>query len=310
VDAGRVQIATTPALDTLTVIATNTWRAVLLEELRAKHGIEIRASDVPNERITVRAVRVPLQEAIAQLLPAGSRYALRVGDRELTLAPGASGDKPGARDSRPDSLPTKDRTRPLPPEQRTAMKPGPDTLRVAPAREGPGLKPSADRVLDVPSGRGPKVALQIAAADSTVRLTFLMIAPDTVRLTGATLIEGATPRAETVEGPILFALRGPGGAVIYFGSVLDPLEEHAYLPDSTHTLGRAREGTFGISIPATVLARVQLAGVQLEFYDARAVTLPASLDERMFAQAIRGAKAIARIAGADLARALASGRPQ
>ena len=73
-------------LTAMTVVAQNVPRYRVLDQLQAELGIEVRAYDVPDAPISVRIIDQPIDRAIAELLPPGSRYVLRVGERDVEPA--------------------------------------------------------------------------------------------------------------------------------------------------------------------------------------------------------------------------------
>jgi hypothetical protein len=172
---------------------------------------------------------------------------------------------------------------------------------------GDTLKPDPVRVTTVVPGRGPKSARQAVPVDSAGRFSFTITAPDTIRLTRAVLVDGDAVASPVVKGPFLFVLRAASGNIVHVGSLVDPLEEHSFLVDSTHTVGRAREGSFGLWIPGRLLGTQQLVGLTLEFYDARAVTLPPTLDVGSVGDFLPQARSLTRFPGTALVSALQRG---
>jgi hypothetical protein len=120
------------------------------------------------------------------------------------------------------------------------------------------------------------------------------------------VIEGGGADSSIVRGPFLFALRDAAGGLAFFGSLVDPLEEHSYVERTgEHDQNRAREGIFAISLPARLATR--LAALRLEFYDARNVSLPPALDARAFERAATQAKTLSRVDGRALVAILREG---
>jgi hypothetical protein len=305
-----IEINLTGQGDTITIIGTNVSRAALLEDLRTRHGVEVRA-EAPDERISPRIVRQPLFMAIEQILPPGTHYAVRIGekDRPVGIVSG-TGKKTGAPDVRSGRFPTKDRTRPFQPSPSAVLKHPTHQPSRPTSAEGPRFKPPADSVLRVPEAKGPKVEMQQeSVSDSSLRLSFRITAPDSVQLVDARLVPGSAPVARTVQGPFLFAVR-VDGQVVHFGAILDPLEQHSYLEDGKHDVGRAAEGAFGIWLPPEIVKRIGAAAFTVEFYDGRAVTLPQVLDERTFNAAADRAKRVARLEWAGISRLLEERRPR
>lgn len=289
----------------VTIVADKISRARLLDELRRKHQIEVRLQDMPDEEVSLRLIDVPLVDAVAALVPAGSRYAIRFGERELEIpAPSVEQKKRGDPEVRGADLPTKDRTRPLPGEMRADVKVAVQDWRPPRPGEGRDLKPMAERVLEVPPGKEPKRPLEVAAVEATVRLSFAIRAPDQIELLDARLVPGGFTANPVVRGPFLFVLRGAGGEFLHFGALPDPLEMHSYQTDGTHSADRAEEGSFGIWLPGELASPERLATLSLEFYDARRADLPATLDPQTIRELVNSAEPVGRISGENLSRAV------
>lgn len=299
--SGVYEITFNETRDSVTITAAQASRAAILEDLRVNHDIEVRGYDVPDERLSVEITNAPLHEALAAIMPPGSRYALRLGDRELVVPASPERPKRGGREEKPADAPTKDRTRPLAADQRLTVKGEPEPRRVVQLREGEGLKQRPSRSGDLPMvGSGQKRPSGVAVQDSTARLTFTISASGQVRLIDLRLVEGTAPPSRVVQGPLLYVLRDPNGSPLYFGALLDPLEVHSYLEDGTHSIDRAQEGTFGIWLPAEVVTPERLSDLVLEFYDAREVTLPTTLDEKSIERSAREAKPLDRLTGREI----------
>jgi len=298
------RIALGPGGDRITISAAGITRAQLLEMLRTKYRIEVRPYDAPSEQIALNFVNQPIDSAIGMIMPRGSRYVVRVGERDVASTVAGEGEKKGAPERRPSGLARKTSS-PFRQPRGKRFKPAPERVGERPAAQGRGLKPLPDTSQEVAPGRGPKIARSARVeADSTVRFSFTIRAPDTIQIVRATVIEGMTPEVQLVRGPFLFALRTSAGGLVFFGSLPDPLEEHAYQTDGQHGQARAREGTFAISVPARTVTPARLPTLRLEFYDARDVSLPATLDARAFESAVAQAKPVARVDGPALLSAL------
>jgi hypothetical protein len=297
------RIVVSPNGDRISINSSGTTRAQLLELLRSKYHIEVRPYLEPDQRVTIRVNNAPIDSAIALIMPRGSHYAVRLGERDIATAASLNTSvKKGPRDRRPPGLTPKTKSRIIPPVG-PRFKPDPKQVE-QPAPHGRTLKP-ADVNRTVPPGVGPKVARAVRGSpDSTLRLTFIIRAPDSIRVTDARLIDGVTPTSTIVRGPFVFVLRSAAGAVLYYGTLIDPLEEHAYENPTPgqHAASRAREGTFGISLPAAMLRR--LTGARLEFYDASAASLPANLDARTLERILARSKRAGRVDGREVLTAL------
>jgi hypothetical protein len=99
-----------------------------------------------------------------------------------------------------------------------------------------------------------------------------------------------------VRGTLLYVVRGSGGDVLHYATMLDPLEQHSYLPGGVrHDQRRSPEATFNIAIPGRLSDRARLAGSALELYDARDVSLPSRLDADALPRVLRAARPYQRI---------------
>jgi hypothetical protein len=298
--------------DRISISSSGTTRAQLLELLRTKYRIEVRPFLQPDEPVTIRVEDAPIDSVIALIMPRGSHYAIRVGgERDVVLAVNASETKTGPRvRPLPGTVPKTEGgrvVRPVGPR----FKPAPERVVERPSQEGPRRKEIADPNRTVPPGAGPKATrVTPGSPDSTLRITFTIRAPDSVRVTGARLIDGVTPASTLVRGPFVYVVRSATGAVLYFGTTIDPLAEHRY-DDSTvsrHAVAAGREGTFGISLPAASVPR--LTGARFDFYDASDASLPPSLDREALDRILARSKAAGRVEGRAVIAALRRGTPQ
>ncbi len=93
-----------------------------------------------------------------------------------------------------------------------------------------------------------------------------------------------------VTGPFLFVLVGADGRPLHYGTFLDPLLQHSYLPEGQHDVGRATSGTIGISID-----RERMAGGRVIVYDVRDVPLPRELNDESVRAVVGRAKPVVEI---------------
>jgi len=283
--------------DRISISSSGSTRAELLELLRTRYRIEIRPYLQPDERVSIRVENAPIDSAIALIMPRGSRYVIRLGDRDVTHPASSYVDKRGPKARRPAGLGPKTESR-IRRATGPRFKPDPERVVEQPSPSGRKLKTVADANRTVPPGLGPKVARAPASRpDSTLRITFIIRAPDSVRVTDARLIEGATPQSTIVRGPFVFVVRSSAGAVLYYGTLIDPLEEHSYEDSAIarHGVATAREGTFGISLPAASAQR--LSGARLDFYDASTASLPATLTRDTLEGILARSKRVGRVDG-------------
>lgn len=296
--------------DRISISSSGTTRAELLELLRTKYRIEVRPYLQPDEPVSIRVEDAPIDSVIALIMPRGSHYAIRLGgERDVSLPASSSEIKRGPRVRAPAGVGPKTEGRVVR-AVGPRFKPAPERVVERPTQEGPRRKEIADANRTVPPGAGPKATRATPGSpDSTLRITFTIRTPDSVRVTGARLIDGVTPPSTLVRGPFVYVVRSATGAVLYFGTTIDPLAEHRY-DDSTvsrHGIATAREGTFGISLPAASVPR--LTGARFEFFDASDASLPPSLDREALDRILARSKPVGRLEGRAVIAAFRRGTP-
>ena len=301
---GGVFVQVDPELTWATIVAKEASRAAVLAELHEQYGIEVRPYEVADEPITVRVERKPLIVAIEALFPAGAHYVLRIGDRELEFGANKTREKKGDPLHNDPKLPTKGRTEPLAPGDRDDVKIEPEKWRPPVPQENAGLKPPAKNAVDVPRGEGATRDRKDPPEERSGRLRFQITATNQVRLLHAEMVDGGTVVSPVVRGTLLYAFRRANGALVLYGSLPDPLEVHSYNTDGTHSGERAKEGTFGIWVPPSLLSDGGLGGLTLHLYDAGEVVLPSAFDDRSFEAATKRATILAQIPGDELLTAL------
>lgn len=294
------QIRLSRDLQRISVRADQVPRGRVLSQLSARLGVEIRAYDVDlTAPVTVSVEEMPLEAVVARVLPADARYVIRYGEREVLAAtPIKSGSKRGSPETRPRGVPTKGRTRPYVRNASSVVKtPARSTVSVDPRQAGPGVKQSAAQALTMPAGSGPKRARPSIQTDSSLRLTVTISSAGAVRIVGATRVAGERAATDAVRGTLLYVVRASGGNIAHYGTLLDPLEVHSYLPgDRTHDQRRATEGTVQVPLPVRLSDRAQLATLSLELYDAREASLPSRLDAEALTRVLRTARPYQRVA--------------
>ena len=282
------------------VRATGVPRGELLDQLAKVAQIEVRPQPPRGEPLTISADGLDLDELLARIMPADARYIARRGQLELaSKVPGVSARKEGAEATVAPGLNAKGRGG-------AATRTGSGTLKVAadsklaeaPSRPaGPGIKaPSATLVAS--EKNEPKKPLPTRIPRQILRVTLLFELGKEPKVLSAQNIEGGPPEERFVRGPFLFLLMGADGQILQFGSFEDPLEEHSYLEDGTHTQGRAKSGITGISLDNS-----KLQAAALQIIDAREVTLPRELNEEVLRGLMQRTKPLAIIPATQLLRA-------
>lgn len=296
-------------LQKVSIHAKRTPLATLLHELSVKHGVEVRLNQPANPFVSAEIEEKPLDEAISAIVPKGVRFALRTGEREWAMSPHGKGGKQGAAYPDASGKPEKGKLPPVPTQPGKLAKARPEAVPVRTVPTGQGFKVSAAMLMQVPSGRGPKKPTTVPETqDKTLRLRFTMMLSGEIRLDSAVLIDGATAPTNRVVGPMLYAIRRANGSLVSFGTFEDPLVEHSYLQeDGKHGVGRAKEGSFGLSLPGT-LAREGLQGSTIQFYQAGSTALPPVLDEKTFSTLVRKASRLKDVGGAEVVRIMREAR--
>jgi hypothetical protein len=280
------------------VRANGVPRGELLDQLAKVAQIEVRPQPPRDERLTISADDLDLDELLARIMPADLHYMARRGEREIaSKAPGTNARKEGGMAAMAPGLTPKGKGGAN--ARAGTLKAAADTkLGDAPARAaGPTIKADA-RTLIASEKNEPKIPLPTRIPRATLRVTLLFELGKPPKVLAAQNIEGGPPVERFVRGPFLFVLVGADGRVLQYGSFEDPLEEHSYLKEGQHSTGRARSGITGISLDNT-----KLAAASLQIIDAREITLPRELTEEVARSVMQRAKPVAVIPAAQLLRA-------
>lgn len=280
------------------VRATAVPRGVLLDQLIKVAQVEVRPQPPRDEPLTLSADGLDLDELLARLMPADFRYVTRRGQLEIaSKTPGAGARKEGATAAVAPGLAPKGkggaRVRTGTLKAAAETKPG----EAPPQPAGRKVKADASTLV-VSEKNEPKKPLPTRVPRQTLRVTLLFELGKEPKVLSAQNIEGGPPVERFVRGPFLFLVVGADGRLLQFGSFEDPLEEHSYLEDGTHTQGRAKSGIAGISLDNT-----KLTAASLQIIDAREITLPRELTEEVVRGAMQRAKPLAIIPAAQLLRA-------
>lgn len=299
---GGLTISLSADGERLTVSAKEVSRRKVFSVLASVFGVEVRPVDKADETISAEISERPLEAAIAQLLPAASRFVVRT-ERERTVV-GEEGTKKG--------VPAESTTRP----QKTEGPPGPvpkGAQKGAPTAAPPvtdrvveGGKPASKSSAGVPEAKGakaPKAAEPVL--QEAVRLSFILRSTGEVVLTHARAVEGKIPESTEAVGNFAFLVRDATGTVRYLESLNNPLSQHSYRTDGTHDETRAREALFGVWIPKALLER-EGRGLRLQFFDkVDSATLQKGGPEA--ARTLEAAKPLAELKGEEVLRALEGG---
>ena len=282
------------------VHATGVPRGELLDQLAKVAQIEVRPQPPRGEPLTISADGLDLDELLARIMPADARYIARRGQLELASkvpASGAQGRRRGYRGTGP---------------KRQGQRRRGDAYGIGNAQGG-GRQQACRGALSTrrPRHQGspplpwwpakrtnPRSRSLPAFRGRSLRVTLLFELGKAPKVLSAQNIEGGPPDERFVRGPFLFLLMGADGRILQYGSFEDPLEEHSYLEDGTHTQGRAKSGITGISLDNS-----KLQAAALQIIDAREVTLPRELNEEVLRGLMQRTKPLAIIPATQLLRA-------
>jgi hypothetical protein len=308
-EAGR-WITFDAATQRFAIDAQGVPRGALLDELKAIEGTEVRPQADRDAAVTAKAQNLDLDGLLALLLPAGTHVTVRPGTRELAAAT-TGGEKrkrgaelkpnPGA-EAKPEASAALRATTP----RGTNLKPAADAAYVPREVAGARAKPPSATLLRVAGADqtrpAPKQPAASRAERATVRLQLEFSDGGPPRIVDARAIEGRAPAQRIVAGTYLYALVAADGRILEAGTFQDPLIEHSYLPDGTHSEGRARTGVVGVSI-----LRENLAAATLRVVDVGAVAMPHELDDRAVRAALDQGKLVLQADAAAILRLVDQG---
>jgi len=254
------------------VAARDVPRGALLDQLREVAGVDVRPRPAADERLTLDAAGLTLDELVERLLPAGTRPVVAGGETDRAV-----GVRVPAKRGEPRVVDATARSKDRPPSVAAPID-GPRKQRIDAAAEprhpvqGPH-KADAARLLAVAESRGPRTPRDTDIARGTVRLTLAFAAGGTPSLVGAQLVEGTAASRRTTNGTYVYAMVDAEGRVLHFGSFQDPLVLHSYRPEGPHDAGRADSAFARIAV-----TRESLRAGRLVVVDASGMTLPAVID--------------------------------
>jgi hypothetical protein len=287
------------------ISAREVSRGELLADLAKLSRVEVRPGGDPSEKVTLQAKGLELEELLARILPRGTRYALRLGQRDAAAAEGkAKQGKQGPRVEPPQG------SGPKRPGSTGIVKTGnlkpPATSLVAdhPAI-GANTKAPAQDLVRLAEIKEPKKAAGGPATRETVRLTLRFDQGKSPAVIEAQTVEGKAPVQRVVSGPYLYVVVDANSQPIEYGTILDPLEEHSYLPAGQHSVGRAQTGVIGISI-----ARSNLSAANLLIIEISSLAISGELTDGVVRAAIARGKTIATVDLKQVVRILDQGATQ
>lgn len=280
-------------------------RGALLDELKTITQAEVRPQPDRGALVTAKANGLDLEALVSLLLPAGTRPTIRHGARDsVAVLPSAEQRKEGQPLRPADGLAVKPD---VAVESQTALtrtgtlKAATEISAAQAPREisGSRTKPQAATLLRTGENTAPKRPLPMRVERATVRLTLQFEEGVAPRLIDAQTLEGRAPAQRFVTGTFLYAVLAADGRLLEFGTFQDPLLEHSYLAEGTHSVGRAKSGVAGISI-----ARANLSDARLQIVDMTSMPLPRELDEKVVRSAIERGTITLRLDTATILRRL------
>jgi hypothetical protein len=270
-----------PATQRYSVEAEQVPRGALLDELKMVAKADVRPQLERDALVAAKGIDLDLDALIALLLPRDARPTVRRGEREL---PAGTPSTINARKEGPPLLSIPEAvTKPDPASEYDPELKRSGTLKRAAEHafepreiSGPRTKPQATTLLYAAETTEPKKRLPRPVETATVRLTLQFEEGVAPRVIHVQEIEGRVPVQRFVTGTYLYALIGGNGQVLNAGTFQDPLVEHSYLPDGTHSSGHTKSGVAAISIP-----REYLSAARLQIVDVTGLSMPRELDEQV-----------------------------
>lgn len=293
-----------PSTGHLSLDAEGASVSAILRQLKVKHGVEVTVPNMAEQEVTVK-VDAPLSEALARLLPAGTRFHFVAAGGELKLRGQTGEKKTGHTPPKDGRLTTKDQPPTRPAGQPTRVKPAPNKVRPLQTDGRPGTKGFPTEA-EVPGTGAKKLLPPTRERVGYARLNLSITRAGEVRVLRYMEVRGALVQPTTVDGDLIYTVSADG-KVVAVGSVTDPLAVHSYLPDEQgHSNDRAESGTFLISLPESFLDPQKLSRTTLSFYSLSASeSLPAVLTPQTFAGFKEYLKHVGKVDGQTLMAAYA-----
>src|SRR6266513_2815574 len=131
VSSGEFRVDVSGDLTKASIESRGAPLANILRELRTKYGIDVRLNQDVNPPVTVSVDNVSFEDAVARMVPAGTRYIVRTGAREWASGGPKTGSKAGtAVTPEPGTV---QKGAPHPPVAGAIVKRAPDSVLPPPA---------------------------------------------------------------------------------------------------------------------------------------------------------------------------------
>lgn len=291
---------------TLSVRAKEVPRREVFRVLATVFGLEVRPVPGEDQAVSVEFSGWPLEKAIGALLPEGTRFAIRTERERVGHADERLQEKVGPK-AESTGRPDKPKEGSEGPAPKGPRKPEPGLSKEPREVVVKGGKPLSKLAPDAPAAKGAKAPrAPLPESAEAVRLDLIMRSSGEIVLKSARAVPGALPDSTLVVGDFVFVVRDAAGAVRRVETQGHPLAQRSYLPSGIHDEKLAKEGRFGVWIPRELLDR-EGAGLRLQFYDARAMTLPPELDQKSAPGVLEKARPVGEIKAEAVLRALQGG---
>jgi len=301
---GKWTLDVDPKTGTMTLHAKDASLLGILGELNTKFQIDVIVSNLADIRVTVDIDSVPLDEGLAALIPAESRFHFRVEDADIAIKMPKLGDQISARQrerARTDLPSMDDRTRPVSDDLRTEVMLPPEDVRERQTDGGRLAKVHPEKILE---GSLDWDAIQANARlpeEGGYARIVLYITSEGVTVEGFLELEGSLVQSTTVKGELIYMVVLDGKPVAV-GSMQDPLEVHTAEGEGhEHELEKEKEALFLISLPEEFLSQSTLERTTIAFYYLEPVgPIPSVLTPETFNRFEPHLRPIARIGGDEI----------
>ncbi|MBU1168406.1 MAG: hypothetical protein KKD44_02470 [Proteobacteria bacterium] len=287
----------------LTIKAEKASLFKIIKELNEQHELDVVVPQLSKDRtVSVDISDMPVNEALSQLIPHDLKYYFQAKNMEIKI-PGKTGDKKADENKTPKSksLPTKDKTRPLDPQEKIVVKDKPDERqpeKFSDGEQNSKVHPKKSPAMEQTKRKIPRK--KEAEGYHYARLNLYIDMENTIRIEQFSDIEGRLIESDTYNGQF-FYVAFLGTDIVTVGSMQDPLLVRSIDEQPGSYTSRAKHGFFSISIPDTFLKRENLSKAALDFYFLEEDSgMPDKISPSMFGKIEKQLKRIAVINSEEL----------
>ncbi|WP_020590004.1 hypothetical protein [Desulfobacter curvatus] len=200
-----------------------------------------------------------------------------------------------------ETLPTKDKTRPLDPQEKSVVKDNPDERQPEKYSDGePNSKVHPKKSLAMEGTKRKIPKKKEAEGYHYARLNLYIDKENTIRIEQFSDIEGRLIESDTYNGQFFYAAFLDNN-IVAMGSMQDPLLVRSIDEQPGRYISRAKHGFFSISIPDAFLKRENLSRAALDFYFLEEDTgMPDKISPLMFGKIKKQLKRISVINSEEL----------